>query len=166
MAPRKKKTAQYSDYGPAERQQHGEYVEVETAVAGVKALRNVTVDPIDTYYKRGNITYAQYQAATTFANQFAKAGMTVRYSQSKYGAAAGGEPSDNHLDVVHDTRKRVLAALAHVGQPLAGIVEHVAGYGEAAGTWSGSQRANRPDIEGMVALRMALDGLVSHYKLG
>ena len=166
MAKRKKTKSPHSDHGPDEKRQHGTYIEVETTTAGVTALRNVTADPISTYWKRGTITMKQHQAATTFANHFTIAGMTAHYSQSKYGGTVGGQPSDHQLEVQSDTRKKVNAALKYIGSPLSSVITHVAGHGETAGTWQGVTNANRPDIEGMVALRLALDGLVKHYNWG
>ena len=48
-----------ADHGPIEKLQHGEFVEIETSIAGVRALRNTTHDPITYYQKNGMITEKQ-----------------------------------------------------------------------------------------------------------
>ena len=81
----KKEKTNTADHGPVELQQHGTFVEMETSQAGVKAIRNVTVDPVATYYRRGSITQTQYQAADVFAGQYRQASMSaVYYGFSNY----------------------------------------------------------------------------------
>jgi len=161
---KKKKKITIADQGPIERQQHGEYVEFETNVAGIKALRNVTVDPITTYHRRKTITQSQWQAADHFAHHYRQAALTVAYSHVRFGHTPGGV-SDEFLEKVNDTKKKVRAALFFVGNPLASVVERVAGNDYPAGTWSGVKGSKRPHQDGMVALRLALDGLVQYYKI-
>jgi hypothetical protein len=164
MAKKKKKTPTTADYGPPERQQHGEYVEVETSVAGVKAIRNVTVDPITTYHRRGSISQEQWQAADHFAGHYRTAALAVSYSHVRFGHTPGGQ-SDEFLERVNDTKRKIRAALKHVGNPLASVIEHVAGNDLTAGTWSGVKNSKRPNVDGMVALRLALDGLAEYYNM-
>lgn len=73
-----------------------------------------------------------------------------------------GMPGEASVAVQH-AKEKVRAALRHVGYPLAGIIEHVVGEGLNAGTWKGVVASRRPDQDGMVALRLALDGLVDYY---
>ena len=161
---KKKKKITAADQGPIERQQHGTYIEAETNVAGVKALRNVTIDPIATYHRRQTISHAQYQAAEHFAHQYRQAALTVAYSHVRFGHTPGGQ-NEEFLEKVNDTKKKVRAALDYVGRPLASIVEHVAGDAQTAGTWPGVKGSKRPSHDGMVALCLALDGLADFYKI-
>lgn len=162
---KKRRKNNQADHGPIERQQHGQHVEVETSIAGVKALRNVTVDPIETYKTRKTITIDQFNAADTFAGQYRRAALAAVYSQVRYNNVSGGEPTLEFLEAVQQAKERVRAALDYVGFPLAGILEHVCGDGSTAGSWKGVREARRPDQEGMVALRLALDGLAAFYKI-
>ena len=59
---RKQKKVTPLDRGPIEKFQHGDYDEEETIVAGVKQLRNTTIDPISTYLRRGSINQKQFEA--------------------------------------------------------------------------------------------------------
>jgi hypothetical protein len=155
-----------SDYGPAERQQHGLYVEIETPIAGIKALRNTTIDPIETYKSRGSISNTQYIAADIFAAQYRRAHLAATYAQVRYdNAPGGGEMPLEAVEAIQLSKQRVRDALAHVGAPLSGIIEYVVGEGSTAGSWKGVKMSKRPEQDGMVALRLALDGLVGFYKV-
>jgi hypothetical protein len=162
---RKRGKIDFADHGPVEKRQHGTYVEMETTVAGVKALRNVTIDPVETYKSRGTITPNQYIAADTFAGQWRQANLAVIFAQVKYDQQPAGEAPLEYLEAVQQARQRVKAATAFVGYPLAYIIEHVCGYGLTAGTWRGVIESRRPHQDGMVALRLALDGLMRFYKI-
>ena len=162
----KKKKTISSDYGPAEKAQHGQYVEIETSVAGVKTLRNTTIDPITTYRNRGTISERQFIAAENFASQYRKALLASTYAQVRYNnMPGGGEISVEASEAIQLAKQRIRAALDHVGFPLADIIEHVCGDCYTAGSWKGVKNSNRPNQDGMVALRLALDGLVSFYKV-
>jgi hypothetical protein len=162
---RKKKEPTYSDYGPGEKTQHGVYQEIETKVAGIKALRNLTIDPITTYHNRGSVSERQFVAAETFGGQYRRAHLAAVYAQVRYDNMPGGEPSDEAAVAIQYAKERVRAALNHVGYPLAGVVEHVIGDGLTAGSWRGVKKSRRSDQDGMVALRLALDGLVNYYQI-
>ena len=69
------------------------------------------------------------------------------------------------LEAVQSAKQRVRSALVHIGSPLDQVVEFVCGDGHPAGKWKKVARANRPDRDGMVALRLALDGLINYYRL-
>jgi hypothetical protein len=155
-----------SDYGPAERQQHGLYVEIETPIAGIKALRNTTIDPIETYKSRGSISNTQYIAADIFAAQYRRAHLAATYAQVRYDSSpGGGEMPLEAAEAIQLSKQRVRDALAYVGAPLSGIIEYVVGEGSTAGSWKGVKMSKRPEQDGMVALRLALDGLVGFYKV-
>ena len=153
-----------ADRGPDERLQHGEYVEVDTTTAGVKAVRNVTVTPIETYRRRKAISMVQYSAADMFAQQYHRARMSVRFSQVMYDAMATGEPDDEHLERVADAKRKIRNIVRYLG-PLGSIVEHVAGNDQPAGSWHGVKDSRRRHQDGMVALRLGLDSLARYYRI-
>ena len=154
------------DHGPEERQQHGIHEEIETMVAGVTALRNVTVDPISTYVARKAITDLQFQAGDTFAGQYRTASLAAVYQSVRMDATGGSGMTDEAAERIQQAKEVVRAALMAVGYPLAGIIVHVCGDGENAGSWGGVRGSSRRTQDGMVALRLALDGLVKHYRFG
>jgi len=166
MAKRKrKKPPDNADHGPVERHQHGLYVPVETKTAGVVALRNVTVDPISTYHRRGSISNQQFLAADHFAARFRQAQLTAAYAKMRFNDLPLGEPNLNALDAIQAAKQHVRSALDFVGFPLAKILEHVVGHSHTAGSWTGVNNSNRPEQDGMAALRLALDGLRKYYRL-
>lgn len=166
MKRKKKLKSVTSDYGPSERLQHGRYEEVDTDIPGVKAIRNVTVDPITAYRNRKTITERQFHAADIFAIQYRRAALGPAFTQVKYDARApGGEMPLNAVEAIQHARNKVHNALKHVGQPLSGIIEHVCGDCRTAGTWSGVVASKRPMQDGMAALRLALTGLAVYYRL-
>tara|TARA_R100000808_G_scaffold5863_3_gene17726 strand:- start:5758 stop:6261 length:504 start_codon:yes stop_codon:yes gene_type:complete len=154
-----------SDHGPVEKLQHGEFIEIETAVAGVKAIRNATHDPIAYYQRKGLINQKQFEAAEIFAQDYRKAALVAHYAQTRFNHVGGGGIPVEAMDAIRDAKARVRSALISVGQPLDGIVQTVCGDGQPAGSWSKVAHASRPDRDGMVALRLGLDGLVEYYQL-
>ena len=161
---KKKKANVQADYGPAERQQHGEYVEEDTMAAGVRRLRNTTADPIAYYRKRGLITDRQFDAAERFSVVHRKASLTANYATACLTKAPGGETA--MAETAERAKQEVRFTLKFVGYPLAGIIVHVAGFGFTAGSWESVSTARRPDQDGMIALRLALDGLMKYYQMG
>jgi hypothetical protein len=161
---RKARKTPVTDRGPAERKQHGTYVEVDTTTAGVKAIRNITISPIETYRRRKTISMVQYSAADMFAQQYHRAQMGARYSQVMYDAIATGEPDDNYLDRVGDAKRAIRDIVRHLG-PLGSVVEHVVGNDMPAGSWHGIRDSRRRHQDGMVALRLGLDSLVAYYRI-
>ena len=154
-----------ADHGPIEKLQHGEFVEIETSIAGVRALRNTPHDPITYYKKKGMITEKQWQAAEIFAQDYRKAALVAHYAQTRFNHVGGGGIPVEAMDAIRDAKARVQSALVFVGKPLDGIIETVCGDGRPAGTWSKVAKASRPDRDGMVALRLALAALVDYYRL-
>ena len=166
MKKKKKLKSGASDYGPGERLQHGRYEEFDTDIPGVKAIRNVTVDPITAYRNRKTITARQVHAADIFAAQYRRAALGPAFTQVKYDdRAPGGEMSLNAVEAIQHARNKVHNALKHVGQPLSGIIQHVCGDCLTAGTWSGVASSKRQTQDGMAALRLALTGLAVYYRL-
>tara|TARA_R110000824_G_scaffold35610_2_gene111489 strand:- start:247 stop:738 length:492 start_codon:yes stop_codon:yes gene_type:complete len=161
---RKARKSPVADRGPAERKQHGTYVEVDTTTVGVKAIRNITVTPIETYRRRKTISMVQYGAADIFSQQYHRARMGVRFSQVMYDAIATGEPDAEHLDRVGDAKRNIRNIVRYLG-PLGSIVEHVAGNDQPAGSWHGVKDSRRRHQDGMVALRLGLDSLAAYYRM-
>jgi hypothetical protein len=150
--------------GPSERLKHGSFEVVPTLRDGVNTIRNVASNPIDTYFARNSISPRQHQAANIFANHFHAAALAASPAAVDVDAVRGGEQSDAAAYRQAKARQAVKQALRAVGMPLADLVEHCAGRGETAGSWSAVSNARRPDQEGMVALRLALTGLVRFYR--
>jgi hypothetical protein len=126
-------------------------------------LRRPSTDPVTIYKNRGIVTGRQFIAAETFGGQYRRAYLAGVYTQVRYeNMPRSGMPGEASVAVQH-AKEKVRAALGHVGYPLAGIIEHVVGEGLNAGTWKGVIASRRPDQDGMVALRLGLDGLVNYY---
>lgn len=158
MAKRKKKLRNVNaDYGTAEARSHGTFVEEDTMVAGVRRVRNVTIDPIETMWHRSQIDRKQYDAADRFASVFRQAQLAEVYATVRFGEVKG-LPSMEAQEAMSKARSEVRAAMSFVGYPLANLLEHVVGNCHAPSTW--------PKGKGNLdALRLALDGLVSYYRL-
>jgi len=154
-----------ADHGPAEARQHGTFVEVDTSVAGVKAVRNVTVDPLATYLRRGQISSLQFQAGDLFAQHFDRARLGPKYSMMSLSDRVHGQASIGAQEGLQRAVDEVNTALIYVGKPLSFLVTHVVGHGLTAGTWAGVQHSKRSSEDGLAALRIALNGLISYYKL-
>jgi len=152
------------DHGTPEKHQHGIYVEAQTISAGVKALRNVTVDPLETYVHRKSITQDQYDAGDRFATDYRLAHLTTVYARMRFNDR-GGDVTDHMVERTQIAKESVRRALKSVGFPLAHVLVHVLGDCEQAGTWSGVKSSKRKQQDGMTALRLALDGLIEHYRL-
>ncbi len=168
MARKKKKKVDSAigdlNQGPAERLKHGLFKAVQTSRPGVRTIRNMASNPVDTYFARNRISPRQHQAANIFANQFDNAQLAGSAKAVNLDAVAGGDQSDGAAFRQAKARQAVKQALRAVGMPLADLVEHCAGRGETAGSWSAVASESRPDQAGMAALRLALDGLVRHYR--
>ena len=164
MAKRKRKQNQTADHGTPELRQHGEFKETPTEVAGQTRVRNVTADTLLTYQRRNSITDRQYRAGDLFQQDFWRAGIGPHYSSMRMDAERVDE-SAGDSELVHVARSRIYAALEHVGKPLQTLLVHVLGHGHTAGSWPGVETTGRPDRDGMVALRLALESLADHYKM-
>lgn len=150
---------------PDERLKHGEFEEFDGGDGGDRTVRNMTTDPVDTYFARSAITPTQHTAARIFANHFQRARMAPGPSAVCLNRVYGGIRGDGEQFDVVRSRRFIKAALAAVGCPLGDLIEHCVGRQHTAGSWHGVARAKRPDQAGMIALRLALDGLVDHYRL-
>ena len=162
---RVRKKNDYADHGPVEKLQHGEFVEIETTVAGIKAIRNMTHDPVAYYHRKSLITQKQFEAAEIFAQDYRKAALVAHYAHMRLNHVPTSEVEVEVVEAIYAAKSRVLAAMKFVGKPLDGIVQIVCGEGRTAGTWSQVQNSSRPDRDGMVALRLALNGLVEYYHI-
>lgn len=153
------------DHGPNEKLQHGEFIEIETNIAGSKAIKNATHDPIAYYLRKDLINNDQFQAAEIFAQDYRKAALVAHYASMRWNDMASGEPPIEMLEAIRDAKSRMYSALDYVGKPLDELVKHVCGDSRTAGTWRRVADASRPDRDGMVALRLALNGLIQYYRV-
>jgi len=162
--PRKKKSAQTFDHGTAEARGHGDYVEDQTAVAGATRVRNTTADALMMYWRRHSISDRQYRAGDMFQQDFWRAGIGPRYATMNMDAVRVDKSAGDN-EAVHVARSRIYAAVQEVGKPLGALLVHVLGHGHTAGSWAGVDGAGRPDRDGMVALRLALESLADYYRM-
>ena len=152
------------DLGTPEKHQHNIYEKRETPKAGIVGLRNSTIDPLETYKKRKIISDLQFQAGSQFAFDFRLAKLNSFYSSVDMNKIAGyTELSIQEKSYLAKTRIR--ECLIFIGSPLCGVLEHVCGHQENAGTWEGVKYSKRQKQDGIVALKLALTGLISFYKL-
>ena len=154
-----------ADHGTPEKHQHHIYKEIDTIEAGVKALRNVTADPLQTYRRRKSITQLQWIAGDKFAHDYRLACLVAVYSHVRFDDNISGAPSDEAAERIQFAKQRVRAAIQAVGFPLASVLTHVIGDGNAAGSWYHVRFSPRKQQDGMTAFRLALDGLVEFYKI-
>tara|TARA_R100001594_G_scaffold26371_2_gene51138 strand:+ start:657 stop:1133 length:477 start_codon:yes stop_codon:yes gene_type:complete len=153
----KKINIHVADFGPLEARKHGTFVEEDTMVAGIKRVRNVTTDPIETMWNRQQIDKKQYDAADRFAQVFRQAQLAEVYATVRFGEIKGA-PSLEAQESMAKAKSEVRASLAFVGYPLASLLEHVVGNCHTPSSWpKGNGNLN--------ALKLALDGLVEYYKL-
>ena len=130
---------------------------------GQLPIRRPSIDPITIYRNRGIVTEKQFIAAETFGGQYWRAYEGGIYTQVRYENMPRSGASNEISTAVMLAKEKVRVALGHVGYPLASVIEHVVGKGLNAGSWPGVVTSRRPDQDGMVALRLALDGLVDYY---
>ena len=83
--------------------------------------------------------------------------MVEAYATVRFGGIKG-VPSLEAQEAMMKARSEVRAVLAFVGYPLANLLEHVVGNCHAPSSWT----EGKGNLD---ALRLALDGLVSYYKL-
>ncbi len=157
--PKKKKKIKSvnSDLGTFEAKQHGDFVLEDTMVAGIKRVRNITVDPIETLHRRNLITPVQYNAASRFAHVFRQALLTETYATVRFGEVKATPSLEMH-EAIAKAKSEVRCALNFVGNPLASLIEHTVGGCRQPSTWAGGKAS-------VEALRLALDGLVTYYKM-
>ena len=158
MVRRKRKLkAPHSDLGTLEAKQHGDFILEETMVAGVKRVRNTTVDPIETLRKRELIDAAQYVAGQRFAEIFRRAMLAEVYATVRFGHIPSA-PDIEMLESVQRAKAEVRAAMRYIGYPLANLAEHCLGNSNPISTW----KDGKSSIE---TLRLVLDGLKNYYKM-
>ena len=129
----------------------------DTVVAGVKRVRNVTVDPLETLKRRELITESQYVAGQRFAKIFRKAMLVEIYATVKFGHISA-TPNDQMIESVVKAKAEVRSVLKHLGYPLASLAEHVIGNCHAIRSW----KAGKGSVE---TLRLVLNGLKNYYKM-
>jgi len=165
MAKKRKKSLTSGDMGSFEAHRHGEYRRMPTDKVGVFIMRNLTSDQLQTYHRRHQISNLQYDAGGRFYGDFYQAKIGPNYGAMDLTKVRVDQALRPDEDSIHIARERVRRALDYVGQPLSRLVVHVCGHGHTAGSWGGLGDVNRPDKDGMVALRLALSALANHYQL-
>lgn len=144
-----------------------------TAIDGVEAVVKRVVDqrPIDRYRARGQLSELQWRAADKLAAMAFRAGLmprtTMRYTDMPRSAGA----ADDHLGARDVARGQWLDAMAQLGQSsrLAAVVVAVCALEQTAAAWAaaaGVYRGQKAAVEGLTTLRLALDRLVAHWRLG
>lgn len=163
MARRKKsqtKKLEPSDLGSEYRGQHDEMELEETPVAGVRRAR-VFNDPLDRYYRRGEITYRQYDAAERFQAAW-HIGCCGRAVTANYDVRIPSSSSDSVDDHVSRARQSVRSAIDAVG-PLGSVLVHCAGLCLPAAEWAVMFDHSRRS--GITVLRIALEALADYYRI-
>ena len=157
---KKKMKAEHSDLGTAEAKQHGYFVLEETMVAGVKRARNLSVDPVETMYRRDQITLMQYNAASRFAAMYRKAMLADTYATVRFGHIPSSTTLEAH-EAITRAKAEVRSVLAYVGYPLSSLLEHTVGNSRSIAGW----RKAKSIRSGADILRLALDGVAAYYKM-
>ncbi|MHA1539427.1 MAG: DUF6456 domain-containing protein [Alphaproteobacteria bacterium] len=163
---------QKSDFGTEGLHRHSNLA-LEKTKTGVQRARNLTQSPLDYYYKRKQITEAQYKAGRRLNADFVYSGMspsvTMRYQNFMMGGTKQkkGQRFDPANDNQIDAKERFSGAVSGVGRVLSPILIHVCCFEGSAGDWVAMNgRAGRQGkTEGMVTLRIALEHLAMHYEL-
>lgn len=127
--------------------------------AKLLAAKRVRQSPMERYLARKEVSQEQYNDSERFLADFAASGLTATvtgsYGQSTPGS---GQPTPGCGPRYVQYRD----AMRAVGIMLSPVLVHVVIEGEPASQWALSVK--RPQGEGIVALRLALDALGLHYR--
>jgi len=131
----------------------------------VHGYRAAVADPLLLYWKRKDISAAEFKAGLRLRTDFRIAAIAKRITP-RYAEPISGktEISDAQAEARHD----YVVAMRAVGPILAPILAHVVCFDQLASEWSKSRGAvakGRAGVEGLVTLRLALDALERHYRL-
>lgn len=182
-------TSRDGDGGTPELQQHHRLATDITAVEGIEAVARRVVDQrkLDRYKSRGLLNDKQWAAGDRIASIAFRAGLmprvTARYSTMPRNPSTEDDVLTDRDLALYDYR----TAMAAIGvtewevlpnglrapivrqTPMAAVVVAVCVLDEAAADWSRRQGRYRSkpmlDAEGMTTLRLALDGLASHWRM-
>jgi hypothetical protein len=116
--------------------------------------------PMERYLARNEVTRQQYDNAQRLWSDYMLSGLTAtvtgRYSHGTGGGGGGQTPGCGARYAEYT------AAMRAVGIILSPALSWVVLEGLAAGDWA--TRNKRPETDGIVALRLALDALGMHYR--
>jgi hypothetical protein len=131
----------------------------------VRGYRAAVADPLLLYWKRKDISAAEFKAGLRLRTSFRIAAIAKRITP-RYAEPISGktEISDAQAEARHD----YVVAMRAVGPILAPILAHVVCFDQVASDWSknrGAVAKGRAGVEGLVTLRLALDALERHYRL-
>jgi hypothetical protein len=116
--------------------------------------------PMERYLARSEVTRQQYDDAERLWGDYMRSGLTAAVT-GDYGASTGGG-SGAPTPGCGPRYAQYTAAMRAVGIILSPALAWVVLEGLAAGDWA--TRNKRPETDGIVALRLALDALGMHYR--
>ncbi len=126
---------------------------------------NLAESPLAWLVRRGMVTARQFEASERLRGDFMRAGqaprVTMRWDPAPGASSSGGgmDPTTAQLSA----RQRFDAAVAAVGPGLSDVLWRVVCLGEGLET---AERAlHWPNRAGKLVLKLALDRLVTHYRL-
>jgi hypothetical protein len=120
--------------------------------------RRAQQPPMERYKERGDVNAEQYAASERLYTAWASSGLDP-WACNPSGVVIHGTPAEPGCGPSYAA---YTAAVRAVGNILMPVLAHVVLMGESAGDWA--RRCKRPEREGIVALRLALDALVQHYR--
>ena len=126
---------------------------------------NLAESPLAWLARRGMVTPRQFAASERLRNDFMVAGqaprVTMRWDPAPVsgGSASGCDPTTSQISA----RQRFDAAVAAVGPGLTDVLWRVICLGE--GLETAERTLGWPNRAGKLVLKLALDRLVTHYRL-
>ncbi len=166
----------------AEREQHGEVVIEDRTVIDdgghvvrARGPRIVNQTPLDRYLSRRSIDERQHKAGERLRSDWYTAGLEPHTTANLLGSGGGGEcaygMARNEAQAI--ARESYRSALKALGIRLAPVLVVVCCEDRSATDWALSKgvrdagpprgRSTSAEIEGLAALRIALDMLADHY---
>jgi hypothetical protein len=135
------------------------------AIDRVSVTVNLAESPLAWLVRRGMVSARQFAASERLRGDFMRAGqaprVTMRWDPAPGGRSAGGgmDPTTSQLSA----RQRFDAAVTAVGPGLSDVLWRVICLGEGLET---AERALQwPNRSGKLVLLLALDRLVTHYRI-
>lgn len=157
----------YGHDGPtAERLAKGDLVAGVHTVAARETVKGCrTLQPFDTYDRRGLIDPDQYRAGTRLRDDWDAGQFTGRVTARYEEPASPGTSPEDLVTVVDTAQRAYVAAMRAVGPILAPVLVHVVCMGGTARDWAAltGARGKRAETKGMDYLTGALDALAAHY---
>ncbi len=124
---------------------------------------NLAESPLAWLARRGMVTQRQFAASERLRNDFMVAGqaprVTMRWDPAPVSGSSGCDPTISQISA----RQRFDAAVAAVGPGLTDVLWRVICLGE--GLETAERTLGWPNRAGKLVLKLALDRLVTHYRL-